>query len=388
MIRTLLTSTALSILLTTGVVAQDAPANSQAPATTTETPAEGGAAAPSTDAGATATGTAGAAGAATTTDPAQGGDLEAGGAEDTDINEPWDMSAGYVAADTDNLGSRLIGQPVYSSAGDDAENIGNIDDLVFSQDGQIEAVVIGVGGFLGIGAKAVAVDFSSLEFTLAADNTERWVLPTTADALNAAPEFVWEEDEPADVNAEGNATDGGAMAPADPAAGGAMAPADPAMAPADPATAPADPAMAPADPAAGGAMAPADPAMAPAAGTDGAAVGMPREGYNTVEVDALTAENLTGATVVGPNGEDIAEVGDILLSQDGQIEAMLIDFGGFLGIGQKRVAVGMDNLEFAANENGDLVIYSDFTQEQLEAAPEYDEAAYTNDPESFRTLDQ
>jgi hypothetical protein len=183
------------------------------------------------------------------------------------------------------------------------------------------------------------------------------------------------------MNAEGNATDGGAMAPADPAAGGAMAPADPAMAPADPA---AGGAMAPADPAA----APADNAMAPAAGTDGAAMGMPREGFNTVEVDALTAENLTGATVVGPDGEDIAQVGDILLTQDGQIDAMLIDFGGFLGIGQKRVAVGMDNLEFAANENGDLLIYSDFTQEQLEAAPEYDEAAYTNDPESFRTLDQ
>ncbi len=383
MIRTLLTSTALSILLTAGVVAQDAPANSQAPAATTETPAEGGAAAPAagtttaTDTTATEAGAAG----AVTTDPAQGGDLEVAGAEDTDINEPWDISAGYVAADTDNLGSRLIGQPVYSSAGDDAENIGNIDDIVFSQDGQIEAVVIGVGGFLGIGAKAVAVDFSSLEFTLAADNTERWVLPTTADALNSAPEFVWEEDEPADMNA----TDGGAMAPADPAmapADPAMAPADPAMAPADPAMAPADPAMAPADPA----MAPADNAMAPAA--DGAAMGMPREGYNTVEVDALTADNLTGATVIGPDGEDIAEVGDILLTQDGQIDAMLVDFGGFLGLGQKRVAVGMDNLEFAANENGDLVIYSDFTREQLEAAPEYDEAAYTNDPSSFRTLDQ
>ena len=246
MIRTLLTSTALSILLTAGVVAQDAPANSQAPAATTEAPAD---AAGTTDAPAAgtetpATGTdAGAAGATgTAADPTGGADLDVAGAEDTDINEPWDMSAGYVAADTDNLGSRLIGQPVYSSAGDDAENIGNIDDIVFSEDGQIEAVIIGVGGFLGIGTKAVAVDFQMLEFTLAADNTERWVLPTTADALSAAPEFVWEEDEPADANAEG--VEGDAMAPADPAAGGAMAPADPA---------------------AGGAMAPADPnAAAPA----------------------------------------------------------------------------------------------------------------------------
>jgi hypothetical protein len=107
---------------------------------------------------------------------------------------------------------------------------------------------------------------------------------------------------------------------------------------------------------------------------------MPREGYATVEREALTAENLTGATVIGPEGDDIAVVGDILLTEDGQVDAMLIDFGGFLGIGEKRVAVSLDNLEFAANEAGDLIIYSDFTREQLEAQPEYDEATYADDP--------
>lgn len=123
--------------------------------------------------------------------------------------------------------------------------------------------------------------------------------------------------------------------------------------------------------------------MAPAA--DGAAP-MAREGYEPLEAEALTAENLTDATVIGPDGEDIAEVEDLLLTQDGKIDAMLVDFGGFLGIGQKRVAVGMENLEFAANADGDLLVYSDFTREQLEAAPEYDEAAYAADP-SLRATD-
>ncbi|QQR37224.1 PRC-barrel domain-containing protein [Devosia oryziradicis] len=213
MIRTLLATTALAALLATGAIAQDAaPAADPAAPATTEAPADP-AAAPATDAAATAT------------------PVESGAMEETDVNEPWDMSAGYVAADTDNLGSRLIGQPVYSSAGDDAEEIGNIDDLVFDESGQIKAVVIGVGGFLGIGEKAVAVDFQSLEFTLAADNTERWVLPTTADALTAAPDFVWEEDEP--VDGDDAAAPADAMAPADPAA--PAAPADPAAAPAEPA---------------------------------------------------------------------------------------------------------------------------------------------------------
>lgn len=315
MIRTLLATTALAALMSTGAIAQDAtPATDPAaPATSTEAPA-----------------------------------TDAMGA--THSAAPFDMATGYTAVDTDNLATRLIDQPVYSSSGDDAEEIGNVTDLVFSNDGQITAVVIGVGGFLGIGEKSVAVDFASLEFTVATDNTERWVLPTSADALNAAPDFVWQEDEPAD-----------AMAPVD-----NMAPAD-AMAPAD--------GMTPADPA----VAPADATGAPA--TDGAATTtLPREGYAPIEYEALTAENLTGATVIGPNGEDIGEVGDILLTADGEIDAMVVDFGGFLGLGQKRVAVTLDNLDFAANESGDLVIYSDFTREQLESQPDYDEATYANDP--------
>jgi len=220
MIRTLLTTTAVAVLMGTAAIAQTtpAPAPTDAPATTTETPATD---APAMDAPATTD--------APAVAPADvnAAPVESGAMEETDVNEPWDMSQGYVAADTDNLGSRLIGQPVYSTAGDDAEEIGSINDLVFSENGQIEAVVIGVGGFLGIGEKNVAVDFDSLEFTLAADNTERWVLPTTADALTAAPDFVWEEDEPVDANGDAMAPAAGtgdAMAPAA-GTGDAMAPA-------------------------------------------------------------------------------------------------------------------------------------------------------------------
>ena len=204
MIRTLLTTTGIALLLSAGANAQDAMTPATPDATTTEAPA------------------------ATTDTPATTA-VESGAMEETDMMEPWDMSAGYTAADTDNLGTRLIDQPVYSSQGDDAEEIGNIDDLIFDENGQITAVVIGVGGFLGIGEKAVAVDFQALEFTLAADNTERWVLPTTADALTAAPDFVWEEDEPVDGAADGTAAPADAMAPAAP---DAMAPAEPAAVPA------------------------------------------------------------------------------------------------------------------------------------------------------------
>lgn len=226
MIRTLLATTALAALMSTGAMAQDAapatdpmaPATTEAPATTTDAPASTTTDAPVVDTNADDAND----GAMGTTDDAMG------------MRQPFELSAGYAAVDTDNLVTELMGAPIYSSTGDDAEEIGTVSDLVFTENGEIAAVIVGVGGFLGIGEKAVAVDFAELEFTIAADNTERWVLPTTADALNAAPDFVWAEDEPADVDAMG--TDG-------------MTPADPAMAPADPAMAPADPAMAPAAPA-------------------------------------------------------------------------------------------------------------------------------------------
>lgn len=191
MIRTLLTTTAIAVLMGSSAYAQD----TTTPAPATDAPAVE---APATDAMTPAPATDAVTPAAPATDAVTGSDVDTGAAQTTEVNEPWDMSAGYVAADTDNLGSRLMGQPVYSSAGDEAEEIGTINDLVFSADGQITAVVIGVGGFLGIGEKSVAVDFDSLDFTLAHDNTERWVLPTTADALTNAPEFVWAEDEPVD----------------------------------------------------------------------------------------------------------------------------------------------------------------------------------------------
>ncbi len=218
MIRTLLATTAIAALMSAGAIAQDATPvqDTDAPAQTEMAPADAAAPAAPADAAAPAA-------PAPTADAPAPVEAEPGAA----MPQPFEMSAGYTAVDSDNLGSELIDQAVYSSAGDDAEEIGNVTDLVFNQEGQISAVVIGVGGFLGIGEKSVAVPFEELQFVIAADNTERWVVETTAEALEGAPEFVWEEDEPVDA---GDVPADGAMAPAD---GGAMAPADGgAMAPA------------------------------------------------------------------------------------------------------------------------------------------------------------
>ncbi|NUS67693.1 MAG: PRC-barrel domain containing protein [Ensifer adhaerens] len=95
--------------------------------------------------------------------------------------------------------STYIGQSVYN-AGD--ESIGEINDLIMKKDGGVEAAVIGVGGFLGLGEKDVAVPFDRI--TIAEQpNTDKLKLTTTetADTLKAAPEFKTKAQQVAEQNA-------------------------------------------------------------------------------------------------------------------------------------------------------------------------------------------
>jgi len=111
---------------------------------------------------------------------------------------PFDITTGYTRVDTDRLATKIIGQPVFDSGATDAHNLGDINDLVLDANGKIAAVVLGVGGFLGIGEKQVAVDYSALQWIVAADNTERFMLETTVEQLTAAPDFTTVDDKPGD----------------------------------------------------------------------------------------------------------------------------------------------------------------------------------------------
>ncbi len=78
----------------------------------------------------------------------------------------------------------FIGKSVYSK---DNEKVGKVDDIILSETG-VQAVVLGVGGFLGMGTKDVAVVLSSIE--IAKDgNTTKLVMNTTKDQLKAAPTY-------------------------------------------------------------------------------------------------------------------------------------------------------------------------------------------------------
>lgn len=101
------------------------------------------------------------------------------------------MSSGFMQQLNrgDHFALDLIGSPVYSSDNQNANVVGDISDLVVASDGTVDAVVIGVGGFLDIGEKEVAVPFNSISWKTGADGMLQPVLAATKEQLKAAPAF-------------------------------------------------------------------------------------------------------------------------------------------------------------------------------------------------------
>jgi sporulation protein YlmC with PRC-barrel domain len=277
---------------------------------------------------------------------------------------------------------------VYNGTGDDAENIGSVNDIVIGPNGEVESVVIGVGGFLGLGEKNVAVNYSEVDW--AERDGDRWlVIAATKEQLEAQAEFDRRAYDPAPATTAGTepppATDQTATAPAPaPVAPAddqtATAPAEPAPAEEQTATAPAP--AAPADDQT--AAAPADQA-APTDQTTTAAVDKSK--LTEMPAGEMRSEDLVGTTVYGANDEMIGEIGDIILEGE-NVDSIIVDVGGFLGVGEKEVAVAMDNLQFMTDADGNRYLYTGFTKEQLDAQPAYDEATFAEKRDEQRLMNQ
>jgi sporulation protein YlmC with PRC-barrel domain len=92
--------------------------------------------------------------------------------------------------------------------------IGEIMDLLVSKEGKIEAMIIGVGGFLGMGEKDVAVPFNAVQFKTKDNNKWYPVMNATKDSLKNAPGFKYDRTTTMWVPENAPATTGGPAAPA------------------------------------------------------------------------------------------------------------------------------------------------------------------------------
>jgi hypothetical protein len=92
---------------------------------------------------------------------------------------------------------------------------------------------------------------------------------------------------------------------------------------------------------------------------------------HTEQVPPDRAVAILGATVTGPDQNDIGRIIDVLVDGTGKPRAAVIDFGGFFGVGSRKVAVSWTNLNFAPTAKTGGQISLDLTADQIKAAPEY-----------------
>ncbi len=273
------------------------------------------------------------------------------------------MATNYIEtlAEGELQASNLLGMRIYateSEIGEDAtvaeggeqewDDIGEINDIVLDRDGAVRAVVLGVGGFLGLGEKDVAVDMESLRFVAYQDDPDDFflVVNSSKQMLEDAPAFqsreMREQAEAMEEQEEEMQEQREEMAAATESS----------------------------DQQAEGAPAAELPESRRPMLT---APDVEREGYQEVAVQDLTAEMLQGITVYGPEDENVGEIGELILNDGGQITEAVIDVGGFLGIGERNVAVMFEELRILRGESGaDFRVYIDSSEEQLEQLPEYE----------------
>jgi type IV secretory pathway VirB10-like protein len=91
------------------------------------------------------------------------------------------------------LASKLIGKPAVNSQD---ETIGNVNDFVTDRSGKVIGALIGVGGFLGIGEKHVAVRFEDLKFTRDDNDNVKVTLNISKEMLASAPAYKTVEEQP------------------------------------------------------------------------------------------------------------------------------------------------------------------------------------------------
>lgn len=223
----------------------------------------------------------------------------------------------------------------FTASRDAWEDIGNIDDVVLTKDGEIRGVLIDVGGFLGFGARTVMVDLDDLYFVADDDQPEdisdfNVVASMSRDQLEALPEWddsqleigfqarsYGQHEEHGQMQEHGHSDEMGQHAHA-------------------------------------------------------ARTEVP-DGYRVMDAEERTADRLMGADVYGREGEDIATVDDLILGSDGSVTDVIVDVGGFLGMGSHTVALPIDAVDILwSDSDNDVRVQVPMTEEELESLPEYE----------------
>ncbi len=90
-------------------------------------------------------------------------------------------------------------------------------------------------------------------------------------------------------------------------------------------------------------------------------------------IEAKEAHGVLGRHVRSPANEDMGHIVDVIVDRAGAVRAAVIDFGGFLGVGSRKIVVDWNALHFGRIAEKADSITLELTKDQVTAAPEYKE---------------
>src|SRR5690348_2813165 len=186
------------------------------------------------------------------------------------------------AADTVDA-KNLVGQTVVDAQG---KTLGKIDSVLVDDSGKVKYLIVGVGGFLGIGEKDVALRWDDLQ----QKNGDQLISNMTKDQLKAMPTYRY-----SDARRRGTVYPYRQDLTANPYLAEGVAPTN-----------------------------------SGATSSNNAA---------TASTTAVDANNIVGRTVVDAQGNSLGKIDSVLVDAGGKVKYVIVGVGGFLGIGEKDVAL-------------------------------------------------
>jgi hypothetical protein len=101
-------------------------------------------------------------------------------------------------------------------------------------------------------------------------------------------------------------------------------------------------------------------------------IAVPEKRPAATVIESKEVSGVLGKEVRSAADENMGRIVDVIVDQGGQTRAAIIDFGGFLGVGSRKIAVDWKALNFSPGQDRNRVVLQ-MTREQVTAAPEYQE---------------
>jgi len=241
--------------------------------------------------------------------------------------------SGPQAADA----KKLIGRNVKNADGD---TIGEIKSVFISPQGKVDSVMIGVGGFLGVGEREVQLGWKDLHVT---NNGEKVTVNMTKDQLKAMAPYTYK-----DASWRGNVfSERGIWADEQRAGRDAHVTTD--------------------------STPPAARDRTMMDGTRTATTPLPPTTESTGDFNAagdVSANAMIGAKIRNDAKETVGAVEDLYLDGQGAIKTVVVSVGGFLGMGAKDVAIKWSDLK-QSRDGKSLVLLTKLSKDELKALPDY-----------------